>query len=63
MPKKNSKCTHDIFMETGEFSGKYKCTECFKIIDINETVDILNGEHKTIKDVYFQITTLVRKGN
>lgn len=55
------KCSHKEFRETKQGSSKYKCITCPVILDMNDSVDLLNGSHETIKGRYDQIVVLRKK--
>lgn len=55
------KCTHKEFKQTVEGSGVYKCINCRLLISLNDTIDILNKEHESVKGNYELITVLRRK--
>lgn len=57
------KCSHNKFRETREGSGTYRCMnpKCRLVIDTNDSVDLVNGEHESINGEYTQLVILVRK--
>ena len=56
-------CKHNTFRETCEGSSRYRCKnkKCGLVIDMSDSVDIMNGEHDTIKGEYAQLVYYIRK--